>query len=318
MWMREAIEEELRALTAAVHSEGGAASIQLGHCGGFSDRAVIGGRQLAPSRVFNTYGLSFSRSMTQADLDQVASDFVNAAQRAVAVGFDAVELHLGHGYLLSQFLSPHTNRRRDRYGGALENRLRFPLRVVSEVVKRLEGQAAVLVKMNLTDGFSGGLDVSEACEVARRLEERGVDALVLSGGFVSKTPLFMLRGEVPLAEMVAVQGPMWRKLGLWAFGRLFVQKYPYTDLFFLQEAVQVREAVAMPLVLLGGVRSSAHVEQAMEQGFDFVGMGRALLHNPALVNEMAVASGVIQSGCVPCNLCIVEMDRGGVRCVRSH
>jgi len=314
MWMREALVEPLSQLTAAVHAEGGAASLQLGHCGSFADRGVIGGRPLAPSVCFNTYGLSVARAMTQDDMERVASDFAQAALRARKAGFDAVELHLGHGYLLSQFLSPWSNRRRDAWGGSLEGRLRFPLAVVEAVRQAVGADFPVLAKLNLTDGFSGGLEVRESIQVAQALEGSGIDAIVMSGGFVSRTPLYMLRGAVPLEDMVAVQDRWVRRVGLRLFGSFFVTAWPWKEVFFLEEARRVREACAIPLVLLGGVRSRAQIEQAMADGFDFVGMGRPLLHDPELVNHLAAGTRE-RSACEPCNRCIAEMDRGGVRCV---
>lgn len=306
----------LRRLTDAVHQERAAASLQLGHCGSFADGRVIGGRPLAPSRVFNTYGLSWARPMTEGDLERVVEDFARATALAAEAGFDAVELHFGHGYLVSQFLSPFTNRRRDRWGGDLDGRARLAVEIVRAVRRRVGARVAVLAKVNLRDGFPGGLELDEAVEVARRLEAEGVDALVLSGGFVSRTPLYMLRGEVPLAQMVAVQDRLAAKVGLYLFGRLLVQRYPYEEAFFFDEAVRVRQAVRMPLMLLGGIKSLATIRRGLDAGFDLVGMGRALLHDPALPRKLARGE-VTGSGCEPCNQCIAEMDRGGVRCVRG-
>ncbi len=306
----------LHALTEAVHREGAAASLQIGHCGYFADRRVIGGRPLGASRRFNTYGLSLARPASEADLDRVVADFGAGARLAAEAGFDAVELHFGHGYLVSQFLSPWTNRRRDRWGGTIENRSRLALEVLRAAREAAGPRLALLAKVNLRDGFPGGLEIAESIEVARRLEAEGVEALALSAGFVSRTPLYMLRGEVPLGPMVAVQDRLWAKAGLWLFGRLLVQRYPYEEGFLLGEARQMRAAVRLPLMLLGGVKSLAMVERALADGFELVGMGRALLHDPDLPRKMERGE-LLASGCVPCNECIAEMDRGGVRCTRA-
>jgi 2,4-dienoyl-CoA reductase-like NADH-dependent reductase (Old Yellow Enzyme family) len=317
MWMRPDVVPALRELTDAVHAEGAAAAVQLGHSGLFASRAVAGSAPLAPSRIFNTYGLSFSRPMTEKDMDRVAHAFAEAARLAVEAGFDAVELHLGHGYLLSQFLSPATNRRRDAYGGSLEARLAFPLEIVRRVRDALGSERALIAKTNLQDGFAGGLELPDAIEVARRLEAEGVDAIEPSGGSVSRTPLYMLRGEVPLRDMVRVQSSWLRKVGLLLFGRIFVQQYPFTETFFADEARQILGAVRLPVILLGGVRSRAHMEQALRDGFGFVALGRPLIHDPDLVRKMA-AGELDRSGCIPCNRCIAEMDAGGVRCVLTQ
>jgi 2,4-dienoyl-CoA reductase-like NADH-dependent reductase (Old Yellow Enzyme family) len=305
----------LRTLVDAVHREGAAVSLQLGHCGYFADRRLVGGRPLGASRRFNTYGLSFARPATEADLARVVADFAASARVAAGAGLDAVELHFGHGYLVSQFLSPFTNRRTDRWGGSLENRARLAVEVLRAVREAVGPDYPVLLKVNLRDGFPGGLEVEEAIEVARRLEAEGATGLVLSGGFVSRTPLYMLRGDVPVRQMAAVQERWWARAGLTLFGRLLVQAYPYEEGFFLEEARRVRAAVRLPLVLLGGVKSLPVIDRALSDGFELVGMGRALLHDPALPRRMERGE-VTTSGCVPCNECIAEMDRGGVRCTR--
>jgi 2,4-dienoyl-CoA reductase-like NADH-dependent reductase (Old Yellow Enzyme family) len=305
----------LRRLADAVHEGGAAASLQIGHCGEFADPRVIGGRPLGPSRRFVAYGLTFSRAAGEEDLSRVVADFARAAALARDAGFDAVEPHFGHGYLVSQFLSPFTNRRRDRWGGPLENRARLAVEVLRAIRAAVGPDFPVLPKVNLRDGFPGGILPEDAARVARLLEAEGASGLVLSGGFVSRTPLFMLRGEVPLGPMVAAQDRAVTRAGLWLFGRLLVQRYPYSECFFLEDALAVRAAVRLPLVLLGGLRSLAGIERALGAGFELVGMGRALLHDPALPRRMERGEA-LDSGCVPCNECIAEMDRGGVRCTR--
>jgi len=316
MVMRPEAGPGLGRLVDAVHREGAAASLQLGHCGYFADRRLAGGRPMGASRRFNAYGLSLARAMTEGDVARVVADFAASARIAAGAGLDAVELHFGHGYLVSQFLSPFTNRRRDRWGGSLENRSRLAVEVLRAVRAEVGPSYPILLKVNLRDGFSGGLEVGESIEVARRLEAEGATGLVLSGGFVSRAPLYMLRGEVPVRQMVAAQHRFLAKAGLALFGRLLVQAYPYQEGFFLEEARRMRAAVRLPLVLLGGVKSMALIDRALEDGFELVGMGRALLHDPALPGKMERGE-VSASACVPCNECIAEMDRGGVRCTRA-
>ena len=319
MWMREEIVPALAGLAAAVHAEGAAVSLQLGHCGYFSRNTELPGRRsLGPSRLLNEYGLlagvPFSREMTSEDLAATAGDFAAAAERARRAGFDAVEVHLGHGYLLSQFLSPATNRRKDRYGGSLENRLRFPLEVLAAVRARIGRDVAVIVKTNLRDGFRGGLELDEAVEVCEALERAGVDAIELTGGFTSRTPFYLFRGKAPIKEMIEVEKSRLQRFALRWFGRSVIRDYPFEELYFLPLARRVRERVRLPLVLLGGCLSSENLETAMREGFDFVAMGRALIADPDLVERMADGRAE-RSRCNSCNKCVAEMDRGGVRCV---
>lgn len=306
----------LRRLTEAVHTEGAAACLQLGHAGYFANPEAAGCRPLGASVKTCLFTLARCRAATDDDLVRLRDDFATAAARAVdEAGFDAVELHLGHGYLLSQFLSPFTNRRRDGYGGELAGRLRFPLEVVAAVRERLAPRAALIAKTNLSDGFAAGLGLDEAIEVARALQAAGVDGLVLSGGFVSKTPFYMLRGELPVREMVRNESKMLRRTGLRLFGRLCVPEHAYSDLFFLEPARRVRRAVSLPLSLLGGIRTRAHLDTAMAEGFEFASLGRPLILEPDLVQRLADGTSTA-SRCQPCNRCVAEMEAGGIRC--SH
>jgi len=319
LWMRPEVVPALRGLTDAVHAEGAAVSLQLGHCGGFSKNVDVRGRgPLGPSFAVNTYGLvaglPFVRPMTEGDIARVVDDFGEAARLAVSAGFDAVELHLGHGYLLSQFLSPALNRRRDRFGGDLENRLRLPVAVVQRVREAVGPQAAVLAKTNLRDGFRGGLELPDAIGVARRLEAEGVDALVLSGGVTSRTPFYLFRGGRPLREMIEVEKSALQRVVLRIVGRAVIKEYPFEPLFFLPLAREVRRAVSMPLVLLGGALSIDDLDTAMREGFEFVAMGRALIADPDLVDRLRRGTAT-RSRCTSCNACVAEMDRDGVRCV---
>ena len=161
LWLRKEVVPELKRLTDAVHSEGAACSIQIGHCGNMAKASVTGSRPLAPTSRINLYGPAFPRAMNKTDIQDVARNFGKAVHLARESGFDAVEVHAGHGYLISQFLSPYTNHRKDEFGGSLDNRARF-MRLVMEEVKRAAGNdMAVLVKMNMSDGFRGGMEAGE-------------------------------------------------------------------------------------------------------------------------------------------------------------
>jgi len=322
MHMHAALVPQLANLTASVHEAGAAVSLQLGHCGAFSrNRELPRRRALGPSFALNTFGLMeglpFARALSEREIAGVVEQFGAAARGAAAAGFDAVEIHLGHGYLLSQFLSPAVNRRRDRYGGPLENRLRFPLEVVRRVRAEVGADFPILAKTNLRDGFPGGLELPDAVGVAQALEAEGIDAIVMSGGFTSRSPFYLFRGEAPLRQMIEVEKSATQLIALRLFGPAIIKSYPFEEMFFLEEAREVRRAVKTPLALLGGIVSRANVERAMAEGFDFVVMGRALINDPGLVGRIARGEAE-RSACVPCNQCVAEMDRpGGVRCVRN-
>jgi 2,4-dienoyl-CoA reductase-like NADH-dependent reductase (Old Yellow Enzyme family) len=236
---------DLARLPAAIHREGAAICMQLTHAGGFADRHVIGCTQIAPSRLFNPAGLDWPRAMTELDLQRVCADFVSAALLCKRAGFDAVELHCGHGYLLSQFLSPHSNRRTDRWGGSTAGRQRFPLLVFNELRRALGPNFPILVKLNASDGFRGGLELDEAIVHACAFAQAGCDAIVVSGGFVSLSGFYMLRGRVPLWSMAqAMLSQNWLKgLALLLFGHFLVPEMKLDDCFFRASARAIRSAV---------------------------------------------------------------------------
>jgi 2,4-dienoyl-CoA reductase-like NADH-dependent reductase (Old Yellow Enzyme family) len=309
----------LKELSAAVHAQGGAVMMQLTHCGYFTKNQELRfKRSLAPSTRINLYGILggifLSRSMTGEDMRYISDHFSRGAQLAKNAGFDAVEIHMGHGYLLSQFLSPRINKRKDAYGGSLVNRVRFPLEVVESVRKAIGEDFPIFCKVNLEDGFRGGLTIGDSVEAAKALEKAGVDALVLSGGFTSITPYYLMRGEVPLWEMIKAERDVAQKLAMALFGKLIMRRYPFEENFFLPLARKIREAVSMRLAYLGGVCSRDGIERAMGAGFDMIALARAVIHDPDFL--LKVRDGRVRvSECNHCNICVAEMDRGGVKCI---
>lgn len=320
LWLNAASRERLRELTDAVHEEGGAASLQLAHAGMFSKLRGRGGRvPRGPSACFNAYGatagLPLARAMDERDIERAIDDFGRAAESAVELGFDAVEVHLGHGYLASQFSSPAVNRRRDRWGGSRAARLRLPLAIAARVREIVGDGVAILAKLNLADGFEGGATLDDAIALARALDDGGwADGLVPSGGFTSKTPFYLLRGGLPLARMADAQPSWWSSLAFRWLGGAIIERYPFEEAFFLPMARSLREAVGLSVGLLGGLVSRASLQLAMREGFDFVVLGRALLADPDLVRRMQRGE-IDRTRCNACNECVAEMDLGGVRCV---
>ena len=307
LWMREEIVPDLRQLTDSVHLEGAAASIQLGHCGFFTRKSVIGKRPLGASPKWCLFTKSYCRAMTRSDIDDKVRDFVNAAVLAKEAGFDAVEIHAGHGYLLSQFLSPWTNRRRDEYGGNLLNRLRLSLLVIENIRKNVGVDFPILVKMNQRDGMAGGISIDDAVVIARAFEDAGASALIPSSGFTSRVPFLMLRGNLPVKEMCENQEAWTDRMGLKLFGRFMVPEHPYTPLFQLEGARRIRQSVDIPVIYIGGVESLEHMQTVLGEGFEFVQVGRATIQDPDFVRRLQ--SGEISgSACDHCNRCVAAMD----------
>lgn len=306
LWMRPEIVPGLRELTDAVHAEGAAASIQLGHCGNMSHKSICGCLPVGASSGFNLYSPTFVRGLRADELPEMAKAYGRSVCLAREAGFDAVEIHAGHGYLISQFLSPSTNHRKDEFGGTLANRMRFMEMVMEEVMKAAGNDMAVLVKMNMRDGFRGGMELDESLQVARKLQELGAHALVLSGGFVSKAPMYVMRGEMPIRTMTHYMTCWWLKYGVRLVGKYMIPSVPFREAYFLEDALKFREALDIPLVYVGGLVSRQKIEEVLNHGFEAVQMGRALLKEPDFVNRMRREENA-RCNCRHSNYCIARM-----------
>jgi 2,4-dienoyl-CoA reductase-like NADH-dependent reductase (Old Yellow Enzyme family) len=292
----------LRRLTDAVHAEGAMVAAQMGHAGPVANPKSNRLPALAPSRHVGMMG-NVARAITEDGIARVTEDYARAASVAVDSGFDVLEIHLGHNYLLSAFLSSKLNHRTDRWGGSLANRARFA-RQVAETVRAAAGSTvAVTAKLNMADGVPGGLWLDESVEVGRMLESDGhLDALELTGGSSLANPMYLFRGDAPLEEFAAtLPGPL--KAGFRLVGKRFMPSYPFEEAFFLPYARQFRAALSMPLILLGGITRLDTIEQAIALGFPFVAMGRALLREPDLVEKMQ-KDPANSSLCIHCNKCM--------------
>ncbi|HEX3842023.1 MAG TPA: NADH:flavin oxidoreductase [Acidimicrobiales bacterium] len=302
----------LRQLTEAVHEEGAAIAAQVGHAGPVANSRSNRAPSLAPSNGFSPMGTRL-RGVTEADIVRIIEDYRNAALIVLDAGFDSIEIHLGHNYLLSAFLSPKLNRRADQWGGSLENRARFPRRVAEVVREAVGDRIAVTAKLNMADGVPGGFWLDESVEVGRMLQSDGaLDALELTGGSSLANPMYLFRGEAPLKEFGATLPPI-IQLGFRVLGKRFMPSYPFEEAFFLPYARQFRDALDMPLILLGGINRIDTIERAVDEGFDFVAMARALLREPDLVNKFRKGASR-ESLCIHCNKCMPTIYRG-TRCV---
>lgn len=314
LWMRPEIVPGLRRVTDAIHREGAAASIQLGHCGNMSHKSICGVLPVGASSGFNLYSPTLVRGLRSEELPQLAKAYGESVRLAREAGFDAVEVHAGHGYLISQFLSPYTNHRKDAYGGSLENRMRFMDQVMEEVMEAAGSDLAVLVKTNMRDGFRGGMEIEEALQVARRLVHDGAHALVLSGGFVSKAPMYVMRGAMPIRTMTHYMDCWWLKYGVRMVGKWMIPTVPFREAYFLEDALRFREAIPeIPLVYVGGLVSRPKIEEVLDHGFEFVQMGRALLNEPGFVNRMRDDTQA-RCSCGHSNYCIARMYSVDMAC----
>lgn len=319
VWMRAEILPDLKALADAVHAEGGAISYQLTHGGSFVTSLKVDGPTMSASGGFNKAGFMRGnfrqRSMRRDDMEQVIEQFVQAAELCRKAGFDAVEIHMGHGYLLNQFISPLSNKRKDEYGGSAENRARFPVEVLRRVKDKVGHQMAVLAKINVADGVPGGATVDDAIVTARLLRDAGADLLVLSGGRNIESGWFMFGSNFDMAEMQKVLKGSWLTGLMMKLSQLGTPRVNFREMYFLEHSRRIRAAVDMPLGYLGGARSLANAETALAEGFDAVVMARPLIHDPQLVNKFRRGE-VKASGCINCNRCVPYIYHpGGTLCV---
>lgn len=309
IWMRPHAVPGLRRLTEAIHAEGAAISAQIGHAGPVADARSNQATALAPVRFFNPIAMRFAQKATREDIDDVLAAHAHAARLAVDAGFDAVEIHLGHNYLASAFLSPLLNRRDDEFAGSLQNRAKVARGLVMAVRRAVRQQVAVTAKLNMTDGIRGGITVDEALTTARWLQDDGgLDAIELTAGSSLVNPMYLFRGDAPVKEFAAAFKPPLR-WGIRMTGHRFFREYPYRDAYLLREARLFRAELTIPLILLGGITNRTTMDLAMAEGFEFVAMARALLAEPDLVNRIAAEGSQVRSACTHCNQCMATIYR---------
>ncbi|MDZ7674976.1 MAG: NADH:flavin oxidoreductase [Acidimicrobiales bacterium] len=314
--MRDAAMPGLTRFCQTIRATGATPAVQLGHAGWFADPHATGERPMGPSAQFSPHGGARSRPMTVADIERVTQDFAAAAAGAAEAGFGGVEIHVGHGYLLSQFLCPWNNRRDDAYGGTIENRARFAREVCRAVRDRVGGEIAIWAKLNMDDGFRGGMTLDDGLAVARLLDADGsLDALQLTGGHTTRSPMYLMRGAAPRKEMFEDDPNAIRRTMMRLGAPLFIREIPFEEAFFRPKAELFRRATDLPVMLLGGLTRRDTMEDAIDGGFGFVTLGRALLREPDLINRYA-SGAAATSRCVPCNQCMAKVGYQPTQCVR--
>lgn len=306
IWMRPEALAGLRRFTEAMHGEGAAVSAQLGHAGPVANAGSNGERALSPNKMFSPLSMQMMRRPDASELTRLVHDHAQAARLAEDAGFDAVEIHFGHNYLVSSFFSPLLNRRRDSYGGSLVNRARLAREIAVAVRKAVGERLGIIAKLNMEDGVVGGLHIEESLQIGRWLQDDGgLDALELTVGSSLLNPMYYFRGHAPRREFAAVV-PAPLRWGMRAGGRFFLRYYPYSEAYLLDLARQFRRELSMPLILLGGITTKETMDLAMAEGFEFVAMARALLRDPDLLHRIRAAEPA-PSLCTHCNKCMTTI-----------
>lgn len=311
----------MRAVADAVHRSGGAVSAQITHSGSYNFLPGLEETRFPRTSSTGVYsegllgGRPLKIGMKPSEMEQTASRFAEAARLAREAGFDAVEIHMGHGYLLSQFLSPAINRRRDAYGGKdPARRAQFPAMVLRRVLDAVGKHLAVTCKVASYEGCTGGSTGDDAAEIVKILESEGAHLIVLTGGLNKQSVWVMFGSRFPFAKMQS-QAKGFRRLAFAVLDRRQPKNLEFRELYLLKHSLVVRRAVDMPLAYLGGVRSLDNVKKVLAEGFECIAMARPLIHDPAFVNKLRTG-GVCVSECDNRNECVTNMHGpSGTQCV---
>jgi 2,4-dienoyl-CoA reductase-like NADH-dependent reductase (Old Yellow Enzyme family) len=284
---KDELIDGLREMTEAVHERGGTIVMQLNHAGKFAPFKLTGQASLAASDG-NGESESPSREMTLQDIRELVAAFADAAGRAKAAGFDGVQIHSAHGYMLNQFLSPAYNRRQDEFGGDIANRARVLLDVYRAIRENVGNDYPILAKLNSQDFIENGLAVEESLQVGRMLSDAGLDALELSGGTPRSGRLSPSRSKIDSEEKEA---------------------------YFREEALAMKRKIDIPLILVGGIRSLEVAERLVEENMtDYISLCRPLIWEPGLINRWK-SGDRRKAFCTSCNLCFKPILSGdGVYC----
>ena len=317
--MSEASLAQYRAVVDGVHAHGALASAQITHGGSFvQHRELTTPQAWSADGGLDMVGLAMGRlmqhQMTRADMDVIIAEFVLAARRCRSAGFDAVEIHMGHGYLLNQFISPLSNHRKDGYGGSAEARARFPAEVLRAVKAAVGADLAIIAKMNLYDGVKGGGTVEDAIATARALAGAGADMLVLSGGRNVESAWAIFNSPLPYTDLKKIHRGLKNRLQFAFLEAITPKSAVFRELYFLEAARRVRAEVGCALGYVGGLLSAKDADRLLDEGFDAVVMARGLVHEPALVNRFR-DDPTARSSCISCNRCVATMyTPAGLNC----
>lgn len=292
-----------------VHSYGTPIIAQLVHNGGQSGKEDA----IAPSKVRDYK----AREMSEEEIVGVIDDFAQAILRAKRAGFDGVELHCAHGFLLSEFFSPRTNKRTDKWGGNTQNRTRIALEIIKKA-RELVGDFPILAKINGFETLKGGIDIKEGVEIAKRLEGYGYDALEISNGML-KAGMATIRGNVP-SELLFALDPKLKKLPtflkplLSQFAKLTIPTPKPSKSYNLESAKAIKSSVKIPVIVVGGITELEEMRAIINHHhIDFISLSRPLIIEPSLVKKMQEGRSQ-KSKCIQCNFCLIGSLYEPLRC----
>lgn len=314
------VVKKYRELTDAVHRHGVPVVLQIAHCGRQTSSKAIGMQKVAPSDVLHAFYPDKAKELTDAEIFTIIDDFVSAAVRAERAGFDAVQLHAGHGYLLHDFLSPYGNRRMDCWGGFLENRCR----IVELIIKGIKEKTKlpVWIKISAEDNRKGGMDIASSVEICKRLEKAGCDAIEVSCGTVQDGMNTMRSRLMPMDAVFRYREPcasfpkLLNKIALPAanlINPLIKQPSPLEN-FNVDNAETIKKSISIPVIAVGGIHKVSDMEKILTDGkADFVSMCRPFICEPDLVSKLR--NGQSEAKCIMCNYCGLVIEKEPTRCL---
>ena len=267
------------------------------------------------------YSPTIHRRLKVAEIKNLVKKFGESVDFARKCGFDCVEIHAGHAYLISQFISPRTNHRHDQYGGSFENRVRFMNEVLDEVMKHAGNDMAVVVKTNMWDDCWRGVSIEEGIKVAKEIAKHNVHGIVLSGGTVSRSPMTILGGAMPyktLAHYMNTKSFWWLKaaLNIPGVAAIMTPTVPFKELYFMKQAKIFQEAlkdINIPLIYVGGVQSGDNCQQIMDEGFELFQIAHVLIKDPDFVKHVQ-ENPHYHAGCKRSNYCVGRMYSKEMKC----
>lgn len=319
LYVRPEIIEDMKKMTAAIHAEGAKASIQLGHCGNMTHFYTCHCMPVSADTWFNLYSPTIHRRLKVEEIHHLVKKFGEAVDWARECGFDCVEIHAGHAYLISQFISPRTNHRHDAYGGSFENRVRFMNEVLDEVMEHAKDDMAVVVKTNMWDDCWHGSDIEEGIKIAKEIAKHKVHGIVLSGGTVSRSPMTILGGAMPyktLAHYMSMKSFWWLKaaLNIPGVAPVMMPTQPFKELYFMDKAkIFQKEITEVPLIYVGGVQSGDNCQQIMDEGFELFQIAHVLIKDPEFVHHVQ-ENPHYHAGCGRSNYCVGRMYTLNMKC----
>ncbi len=316
----DSVIERYKELVCAVHSHGTPVVLQIAHCGRQTSSRVIGMQKVAPSDVFHAFYPDKAKVLTDDEIYGIIDDFVNAAIRAEKAGFDAVQLHGGHGYLLHDFLSPYGNRRKDSWGGTLKNRCR----IVELIIEGIKSKTTlpVWIKLSVEDNRKGGMNIEDSVEICKRLEYAGCDAIEVSCGTVQDGMNTMRSELMPMDAVFKYREPCasfpkpLNKIALPIanlINPLIKQPKPLEN-FNIDNASIIKKSVSIPVIAVGGIHKVSDMEKYLSEGkADFISMCRPFICEPNLVKK--IINGQLEAKCIMCNYCGLVIEKEPTRCL---